>query len=619
MDAGDGRIVDVNPAFERESGYKREELIGRSSIEVDFWPNMETRAMIWAHLRGERRVSGMPVVFRTEPEASVRRLSPARFSSTTAGPDTYRRSSRKSLPQNRAQRNLADDTGSYRALFLAAAEGLYRSLPDGGWIDVNPALARIFGYASPAQMLTETRGARAVQFYADPDHHMRLRRLLDEYGQAENQRAQVRRRDGSVAWISENTRLVRDAEGRSLFYEGSITDISEQIQAEERLRLSESMYRTLVDNCRDGVFLIKRDGTIGFVNEAMAAIVGYRASELIGTNYMHLIAPESLGAQTQRRQERAGGSYNVQTYDTLMLHKDGSRRLLHIIAGAVDYEGDIASTGTARDITDENAQQAALAKAERNYRELFQHSVMGMFQSHPDGRLLEANDAMGRIIGYADAAALKAGISHMREIYARSEDRDLMIARILRDGSTDGSVFAARRRDGSEVLVELAARTVFDSDGKPIYIEGSAQDITARHVAEKALQQSEARYRILVEHSQVGVYLMLEDRYTYVNQAFAAMFGYEESELIGADFRVLVPAESLEHQENRYRQRRAGEPNNGDYSVTLARKDGRLVEVVVSAGHVEMNGRKYTSGTIRDVTEQRRGQRRSSTMPATTC
>ncbi len=609
MDAGDGRVVDVNPAFERESGYKREELIGRSSIEVDFWPSMETRAMIWAHLRGERRVSGMRVVFRTRAGSERSAILSCEVFEHDSGAQHVLSIFQEVAAVDTGATESGDDAGSYRALFLAAAEGLYRSLPDGGWIDVNPALARIFGYASPAQMLTETRGAPAAQFYADPAQGMRLRQLLEERGQAENQRAQVRRRDGSLAWISENARIVRDAEGRGLFYEGSITDISERIQAEERLRLSESMYRTLVDNCRDGVFLIKRNGTIGFINEAMAAIVGYRAGELIGTNYMLLIAPESLGAQTQRRQERAGGSYNVQTYDTLMMHKDGSRRLLHIIAGAVDYEGDIASTGTARDITDENAQQAALAKAERNYRELFQHSVMGMFQSHPDGRLLEANDALGRIIGYADAAGLKAGISHMREIYARSEDRDLMITRLMRDGSTDGSIFAARRRDGSEVLVELSARTVFDGDGKPLYIEGSAQDITARHVAEKALQQSEARYRILVEHSQVGVYLMLEDRYTYVNQAFAAMFGYEESELIGADFRVLVPAESLQHQENRYQQRRAGEPNNGDYSVTLARKDGSLIEVIVSAGHVEMDGRKYTSGTIRDVTEQRRGQR----------
>jgi diguanylate cyclase (GGDEF)-like protein/PAS domain S-box-containing protein len=324
---------------------------------------------------------------------------------------------------------------------------------------------------------------------------------------------------------------------------------------------------------------------------------------------MQLIAPEELAAQSGRREERAGGSYNTQNYDVAMVHKDGSRRLLHVSAGAVDYEGDIASTGTARDITDEHANQEALRVAERNYRELFQHSVTGMFQSHPDGRLLEANDALARILGYADATALKAGVKHMRDIYARGDDRERMLQALVHDGSVENAVFLARRQDGREVVVEISAHTVFGGAGEVLYIEGSAQDITARVDAEKALQRSELRYRTLVEHSQVGVYMMLADRYTYVNHAFAAMFGYSESELIGADFRMLVPPESRDHQEDRYKRRTEGEPSSGDYSINLLRKDGARVEVVVSAGNIVIDDRTYTTGTILDVTQQRRSQR----------
>ncbi len=87
------------------------------------------------------------------------------------------------------------------------------------------------------------------------------------------------------------------------------------------------------------------------------------------------------------------------------------------------------------------------------------------------------------------------------------------------------------------------------------------------------------------------------------------MFGYREEELVGADFRMLVPPESREHQEDRYRRRSEGEPSGGDYCIVLMRKDGVRIQVVVSAGHVEMNGKRYTSGTIRDVTAQLRVQR----------
>ncbi len=607
MDASDGRIVDVNPAFLSELGYARDEVVGRRSVEVDFWPSPETRATIWAHLRSERRLCSKRVVFRTrdggEREAT---LSCEIFEQGSA---QYALAIFQQVSGVGAGDKIATtDPGSYRALFLAAAEGLYRSLPDGGWIDVNPALARTFGYDSPAQMLAETSGSRASSLYADTAHSARLFAILDERGQFENERAQVRRRDGSLVWITENARIVRDGERRVLFFEGSVVDISEQMEAEARLRQSEALYKTLIENCRDGVFLVLHEHIV-FANQTLADILGCTTEELLNRSYMDFVAPESSAVQNARRKSQQDGSRSMQDYEVLVQRKDGVRRLIRIRASAVEFNGEIASTGTIQDITDDRRQQQAIADAERKYRALFQNSVTGMFQSHPDGRLLQANDALARILNYPDAAALLSGISHMRQIYAHGEDRERMIQTLMTEGRLDGAVFVALQRDGAEVTVEISAHTVFDNDGKVLHVEGSAQDITARRVAEKALQQSEARYRTLVEHSQVGVYLMREDRYTYVNQAFAEMFGYEESELIGADFRLLVPKESIDEQETRYQRRRAGEPNKGDYSVILARKDGGRIEVVVSAGSVEMDGRQCTSGTIRDVTEQRRGQR----------
>ena len=86
------------------------------------------------------------------------------------------------------------------------------------------------------------------------------------------------------------------------------------------------------------------------------------------------------------------------------------RRLLRVRAGAVEYNGEIASTGTIEDITDERAAQLALAEAERKYRSLFENSVTGMFRSHTDGRLLQANGALARILGYDDADSLLRGV-----------------------------------------------------------------------------------------------------------------------------------------------------------------------------------------------------------------
>ena len=604
MDAADGRLVDVNPAFERELGYARADVIGKRSIEVDFWPDLETRSRVWALLRGEARVQAEPVVFRArDGSARSGKLFCEQFEHDGARfvlaifQDVHAVAS--------GEAPLGADAGSYRALFLAAAEGLYRSLPDGGWIDVNPALARIFGYDSPTQMFVATAAQPASALYADPEQAQALRWRLERDGQVDNVRAQVRRRDGSLAWILENSRAVRDAEGSLLFFEGSIVDITRQIEAEARLSQSEALYKTLVENSRDGVFLLLHDHVM-FANQALADMLGYALHEVRGLPYARFVATESLDrVQTARAQRGFGG----EDAEIAMRTKDGGRRLMRVRAAPVEFEGELAMMGTMRDVTDERARAEALRRAERNYRELFQHSVTGMFQSHPDGRLLQANDALARILGYDNANALMAGVGHMREIYADAAQRDRLVRQLIEQREVVNATFMARRRDGSEVSVEISAHTVFDGQGGVQYIEGSAQDITARIKAEQALQRSELRYRTLIEHSQVGVYMMREDRYTYVNQAFAAMFGYSEAELLGADFRMLVPPESRAHQEDRYRRRAQGEPSGGDYSVNLMRKDGSRVEVVISAGSIVLDGKPYTTGTILDVTEQRRSQR----------
>lgn len=608
LDAGDGCIVDVNPAFERELGYRREAMLGRSTLELDFWPYPQTRAAIWAQLRSEQRVCGERVVFRNLAGSDFAADLYCEFF------DLDGRRLVLAVFQRLAQAEATDapatpDPGSYHALFLASAQGLYRSLPDGGWIDVNPAMASIFGFASPAQMLKQAHGRRATDFYVDTDVAAGLLERLRRDGHFENQRVRVRRCDGRTAWVSESSRGVRDAEGHLLFFEGSIMDIGAQVEAETRLRQSETMYRTLVDSSHDGVFLIRHDGTIGFTNEAMAQILGYRAEELIGSNYLKLIAPEALGEQMIRRNERAGGSYAVQNYDTIMLHKDGSRRRLHVQAGAVDYDGEVSSTGTARDVTEEHRQRKALEWAERTYRELFQNAVSGMFRSQPDGRIVAANDAFARILGYAGAEELIGSGRRIGDFYANPELRKDVLAQLAASRGPLTFEFDARRRDGTVVPAEVRAQAIRDSEGRVLWTEGSALDIGARRRTEVALKESEARYRTLVEHSQVGVYMMLEDHYTYVNAAFAALFGYREDELIGADFRLLVPPESRGFMDGRYREQLAGTPSGSDYSAVLMRKDGRRIEVVVSAGGVEMNGRFYTSGTVRDVSAQMRVQR----------
>jgi len=172
------------------------------------------------------------------------------------------------------------------------------------------------------------------------------------------------REDGSIVWVRENTRLIRDEAGNPQFFEGSLEDITGQVEAEQALAQSQALYRVLLDNSRDGVFLIQR-GQVKFANEAMSKMLGYPIEELVGMEYMRLVDPDDQAAQLARKEQRESGSRSQQLYEMVLRRKDGTRILAEVRADAVDYQGDIASTGTLRDVTEERAHQRALEQAER--------------------------------------------------------------------------------------------------------------------------------------------------------------------------------------------------------------------------------------------------------------
>jgi diguanylate cyclase (GGDEF)-like protein/PAS domain S-box-containing protein len=604
--ASDGVFLGVNPAFERSTGYRREQVTGRLPIEVGLWPDPDFRSRIWSLLRAEHRVVRMPVRLA----CADGRLLAGHVTVELAVEDgeTVLFCIVHFLPEGRGIEAAPGNDVLYRSLYLAASEGIYRSLPGGGFLDVNPAMARILGYESPLQLLAEL-GRDSRQIYVDAEQAGTAQATLLAGGRLEKRRAQVRRRDRGIIWVTENARAIRDASGRALVFEGSLVDITAQVEAERALGESKALYQVLVENSRDGVFLIQR-GTVMFANEAMARILGYGSGELIGTQYMALVDPDDHAAQRDRRAQREAGSRDAQVYEIHLLRKDGSRILCEVRADAVEYQGDIASTGTLRDVTEDRRRQRDVAEAERRYRELFENSPAGLFRTALDGSIMEANRMLAAIVGYDSAEEFKAAVGGMREVYADPDDRDTLVQIALRDGVCNHFETRVKTRHGRLKWVSASVLLIRDEHGVPIHFTGSVLDIDQRHEMQLALLRSESKYRTLVEHSQVGVFIMRGDRYTYANQALAAMLGREEEGLVGVDFRDIMAPDSVAVSEQRDRDRAAGLPVAPDFETCLLHRDGRRVHVRVSIGPVSLDGIEHMTGTVLDITRQREAEAR---------
>lgn len=129
----------------------------------------------------------------------------------------------------------------YRAIIDNSADGIYQSTPDGKFVMVNPSMAGIFGYASPAEMINQVQNI-GIQIYADPEDRQNMAEIITRQGHIENYEMQVLKKDGSRIWVSANIRILRNDDGAVQFYEGILEDISDRKRAEEEiLQLNKSL------------------------------------------------------------------------------------------------------------------------------------------------------------------------------------------------------------------------------------------------------------------------------------------------------------------------------------------------------------------------------------------
>ena len=145
--------------------------------------------------------------------------------------------------------------------------------------------------------------------------------------------------------------------------------------------------------------------------------------------------------------------------------------------------------------------ETALRQAEEESWSIVEHAVEGIFQSSPDGRILAANPALARMLGYASPEALIAAITDIaQQLHVNPQRREEFGLRLQADGIVQGFEMQVRRQDGRPIWVSASARAVRDAQGTLRHYEGIMEDITARKQAEEVLRQSREQLRALAAH-----------------------------------------------------------------------------------------------------------------------
>jgi len=191
----------------------------------------------------------------------------------------------------------------YRSIFENSVSGIFQTLPEGRYLNVNPALARIYGYGSTQELMSCISDIARL-LYVDPNRRAEFIRLMQEQGVVKDFESQIYRKDGTVIWIAENARAVRNPEGKIEYYEGMVEDITARKEAEEKLRFSETRFRSVWQNSNDGMRLTDEQGIVLAVNRSYGNIVGLPPEQLVGRPFTVAYAEsEDLPAMTRAYQQ----------------------------------------------------------------------------------------------------------------------------------------------------------------------------------------------------------------------------------------------------------------------------------------------------------------------------
>ena len=282
-------------------------------------------------------------------------------------------------------------------LFNNAPIGIFTSTPDGRFISVNPAMARIFGYDSPNEMI-ESITDIAQEYYIDPFDREEFVRQMHEQDMVVNHECRVRRRDGSIIWVSRNAREVRDKNDKITHYQGFVTDITDRKQAENALVESESLFRGMfMDHSAVMLLIDPKSGQIIRANKAAAQYYGYPLDKMLQMKIqqLNLLSPTEVAEKMQCALKKM-----VNTFEFQHLLQDGQVCDVEVHSTPVTIQKQKLLFSIIHDITDRKQAEKALRESEEKYRTVFENTGSATCILEKDGTISLANVKFAELAGY---------------------------------------------------------------------------------------------------------------------------------------------------------------------------------------------------------------------------
>ncbi|MEW6076978.1 MAG: PAS domain S-box protein [Thermodesulfobacteriota bacterium] len=544
---------------------------------------------------------------------------------------TEKRKAELALQENEKRyRLLADNIGE--VLFILDIQQLRYQY-------VSPSITRMYGY-SPEEAICLTLDRHITPASLELTLKV-LAQELEKDGQPGvdpnryiSLETEQYRKDGSTIWVETTVKPMRDEGGNIVTAVGVARDITERKKAEAALRESEKKYRMLAENINEVIFVIDlATFRHTYASPSVKNMFGYTPEEMLALPIEKLLTPDSIERTAKNMLEKI--AWDVATdvdadkpisLELQVYCKNGSTVWVETSARAIRDESGkpVATVGVTRDITERKKAEAALRESEQRYRMLAENISEVIYLLDIETlHYTYATPSVQQIHGYTHDEFLQLPLDKVMTRGTLEKVAALIRDELERDGlpGVDPNRFVSLelevyRKDGSTLWMENSSRFIRNDEGKPVSILGLAKDISERKNTEKALRESEERYRLLAENISEVIFLFdpMAFRFLFVTPSIFPMYGYTQEEFVKAPLEKLVTPPSLEIILKAVESElaRGKEPENGTLKyITLelegCRKDGSTLwlETVGRIFFDKDDNPLYLLGVTRDITQRK--------------
>ncbi len=603
----DYRFIEINPSFEKQTGLHREEVIGKTLLEI--LPNAEK---LWIEKYHQVVFSQQPISFASYSEPLGKHYHvvayPHKGHQFVVLSDDISK-------QKLTEESLKQSEKKYRQVVENISDVVWTTDIHFNTTFISPSVERMLG--EPAELYIKRSIAQRM-----PPHSLKLvNQILSEEMEKEkipgiekNRSRQIElehyHANGSLVWVGMNVSFIRDWQGNPTGFLGVSRDISQLKKTELQLRESEERFRLLAENSLDGIMITIPDGRILSANQAACHMLGMTEEEICRKGRKGLIdsTDPRLDQLLKKREtdNKIRGELNF-------IHKNGTVIPAEITSSIFyNSKGEPRTSMIIRNISERLAAEKELHEREKDYREVINRMNETIWVIDLKGNLLDVNQTASELLGYSKEELLRIGLKGIDANFDANQ-----IAALIESMPVDQTQFFEtlhKAKDGTIIPVEINS-SLINYQGQQ-HILSVSRDIRKRIALERNITESEATIRHLLNSTTEGIYgVDPEGNCTFCNTAAVKMLGYSESaELVGKNMHQLIhyaDSRGNQHPEascNIFNSFRQGKGVHADNEI-FWKKDGSYFFVEYWS-HPIINQDKLTGSvvTFLDISERIKAQ-----------